>query len=615
MKRGKSGNSWRSRYRFCCISLAILVAAGFGSVVWKAFQLQVLDNSVWMQRERAQTEVTVQVPDYRGSIYDRRGRLLAFSVPQPSLYVDSTQVKRPVREAVRLSAILHEPERSLQQKLTCGQHFVWLKHFITDRQATAVQALDKQGTGLHLLTQYDRFYPYGVVGSQVLGFVGLNGNGQEGIEKVFNKLLRRGVSRAEQLRDGYRRCLWVQPRLPLGPGERVSLQLTLDAYLQHLSESVLGECIKRYKARSGQVVIMDPNNFQVLAIANWPLFDANWSRREHPSAWRDRAVADCFEPGSTFKVFLMSAALEDGVVNMHSRFFCENGKFCLDGNIIKDVEPHGQLSLTDILKYSSNIGASKIALLLGAERYYHFIRRFGFGSRTGIALPGEIAGLLRPWQDWYPIDLATAGFGQGIAVTALQLTLGISVIANGGLYARPLIAKAILDSRGNVLKHFMVTGVRRVIHRKTAEEVRDMMEAVTEPGGTGVEAVPAGYTVAGKTGTAQVADLTTGGYAPHQYTAVFTGFVPARHPRLVITVVVHEPQGSIYYGGEVAAPVFREIAAKALPYLGVWPRSNPNPLAGGWRLADRRPATTMRAQVMTGRPNTARVAANAVGEN
>lgn len=589
MQQSKAEDSLHGRYRFCCVLLSVLVMAGFAAILWKAFHLQILNHSVWLQREHAQTEVTVQMPDYRGAIYDRQGRLLAYSVPQPSLSADSTQVKDPRWLASRLSAILGEPQKTLLRRLTCGRPFVWLKRFITDRQFLAVQALGKAGVGLHLINEYKRFYPYGDVGSQVLGFVGLEGNGQEGIEKKYNNLLQKGVSHAEQLRDGYRRCLWLQSGLPLGPGQRSSLQLTLDAYLQYLSEAALAKSMRRYKARSGQVVVMDPNNFQVLAIANWPLFDPNRSQREHAGAWRDRAITDFFEPGSTFKVFLMAAALQDGVVNMHSRFFCENGRYRIGGHTVRDVEPHGWLSLTDILKYSSNIGASKVALQLGAERYYRFIRRFGFGSQTGIALPGESSGLLRPWQKWQQIDLAAAGFGQGIGVTALQLSSAISVIANGGHYARPLIVKGIVDSRGNAVKRFLPAGIRRVIRQKTANEVRDMMETVTRSGGTGVKAVPAGYTVAGKTGTAQVADPKTGGYAPHKYTAVFTGFVPAGNPRLVITVVVHEPHGSIY-GGTVAAPVFREIAAKALPYLDVWPTPGKSVPATGWRLAGPGPA-------------------------
>ena len=293
---------------------------------------------------------------------------------------------------------------------------------------------------------------------------------------------------------------------------------------------------------------------------------------------RNHTISDAFEPGSTFKVFLMSAALDQNMVREHDRIYCECGKCMLAGHSIKDVHPHGWLTMEEVIKYSSNIGAAKIALRFGSEKFARYINDFGFGSLCGIDLPGEFKGLVRPQKRWRPIDLATTGFGQSIGVTSLQLTNAVAVIAGGGQYGRRIIASTILDAEGRSVKQFQSIKTRRVIQKRTSEQIRAMMTSVTQEGGTAANAAPEGYTAAGKTGTAQVMDNTTKRYASDKYTSVFTGYIPAEQPKLVITVVVHEPQGAIY-GGVIAVPVFRNIAAKVLPYLGVMP-SVPNSTPG-----------------------------------
>jgi cell division protein FtsI (penicillin-binding protein 3) len=272
----------------------------------------------------------------------------------------------------------------------------------------------------------------------------------------------------------------------------------------------------------------------------------------------------------------MSGAMDGGFVKERDKIFCENGKFSLARNTLNDVHPYGWLTMSEVIKYSSNIASAKIALQLGGERYYRTIQGFGFGMPTGISLPGEVKGLVRNYRKWKPIDLAVTGFGQSIGVTALQLNSAIAAIANGGTYIQPTIAQVILDSNGQVVRPAeSQVSPRRVIRPGTAEAIRKMMQTVTEDGGTGVNAVAPGYTAAGKTGTAQILDRATGRYACGRYTSLFTGFIPADKPRLVMTVVVHEPHGAIY-GGVVAAPVFREIAAKVLPYLGIMPSNPPS---------------------------------------
>lgn len=581
MEKPGTGNSQNARYWICCAFLRIVVIAGFLLIIGKAFYLQVVEHPVWLERSRAQAEAKLNVPSYRGSIYDNRGRLMAFSVPQASLFADGKYVKDPKQVASRLAPIIGEPADVLQEKLASQRRFFWIKRHLTDQQAMALESLKE--SGLYTINEYRRFYPFRQVAGQVLGFVGLDGKGLEGVEKAYESLLARNDIVKDCLRDGLRRGLWLRDSPPPDPGEDSGLRLTLDAYLQYISESELEKGATKYNAKAGEVVIVDPRTFEVLAMVNWPLFDPNHGGKKNADLWRNRAITDSFEPGSTFKVFLVTAALEEGAIKTSEKIFCENGKYQVARHTINDVHPYGWLTIPEVIKYSSNIAASKIALGLGSEKYAKYINNFGFGVATGISLPGEVKGLVRPWERWRPIDLAATGFGQAIGVTALQLTMAVAAIANGGVYGQPLIAKEVVDSKGEPVRQFTGTATRRIIQKRTAEKIRDMMQSVTEEGGTGVKAAPTGYSAAGKTGTAQVVDPETGRYATNKYTSIFTGYIPANDPRLVMTVVIHEPHGAIY-GGVVAGPIFRNIAAKALPYLGVLPSSEHPDTSPGLRL-------------------------------
>lgn len=603
MERRNSAKFLNARYWSCIVFFNIVVLAGFGLVLGKAFQLQVIEYPLWQERGRNQTETTLQVPTYRGSIYDRKGNLLSYSVPQRSLCATGEQAENAGQLAAQLAPILGEPERVIEKKLAVNRSFTWIKRLLTDQQAAAVEGL--KAKGLLLRTEYKRFYPCRQVAGQVVGFVGLDGTGLEGIEKSFDQFLRQTSRNVEQFRDGIRKCAWLQPCLPPEPGESHGVRLTLDKFIQYLAECELEKTMAQFRAKAGEIVVLDPQNFEILAMANWPFFDPNLSDKKNADVWRNRAITDSFEPGSTFKVFLMSAALEEGIVKERDRVFCENGKCAMAGHVINDTHSYGWLTMQEVIKYSSNIGASKVALQLGGERYARYIQAFGFGQPTGINLPGEVKGLVRHTKKWRPIDLAATGFGQSIGVTALQLTQAIGCIANGGEYSTPLIAREILDSQGVAVKQADGRSPRRAIQKKTAQQMVEMMKLVTVEGGTGVSAVPEGYTVAGKTGTAQLLDPLTKRYASHKYTALFTGFVPADQPRLVITVVVHEPQGSIY-GGIVSAPAFRNIAARALPYLQVFPAPLPSTppasLPKGMKMASAEAAKSSTADASKIRP-------------
>ncbi len=571
MERHEPRKFLNSRYWSCRVLFHLLVIAGLCAIVGKAFRLQVIEHSFWVEHANACLNTKFIVPAYRGTIYDRQGRVLSYSVPQRSLYAFGGKIENPAKIAALLSPVLEEPARTIEKKFTSTDHFVWIKRQLTDQQATEIEKL--KAPGLNLTDEYKRFYPYRQVGGQVVGFVNIDGAGIEGVEKSFDDVLKGKPIPVSQFRDGGRKRMWLNSSAPPEPAESCGVKLTLDTFIEYVAECELEKAAQKYNARSAEVVVMDAETFEVLAMTSWPFFDPNIiPEKKDPKEelGRNHAISDAYEPGSTFKVFLMSGALDQNLVRQNDRIFCENGSYKLASHTIKDVHPHGWITMQEVIKYSSNIGAAKIALHMGSEKYSHYIHDFGFGSLTGITLPGEFKGLVRPQKRWRPIDLAVTGFGQSIGATTLQITNAIAVIANGGEYGGAIIASDILDSQGNSTQQFKSIKTRRVIQKRTADQVRAMMQLVTQEGGTGVNAVPAGYTVAGKTGTAQVMDRTTKHYASNKYTSVFTGFVPAEKPKLVITVVVHEPQGA-GYGGVVAAPVFRDIAAKALPYLGVMP--------------------------------------------
>jgi cell division protein FtsI (penicillin-binding protein 3) len=349
-----------------------------------------------------------------------------------------------------------------------------------------------------------------------------------------------------------------------------SLALTLDKNIQYIAEKELAAAVENSRAKGGIAIVMEPQSGRLLAMANYPNFNPNLFGKFPPQALRNRAITDSFEPGSTMKVFLIAAALQEKVVAATDAFNCENGVYNIGGRTIHDTHRYGKLTVGEILKYSSNIGAAKIGSRLGPERLYGYLKGFGFGAKSNIDLPGEVAGYLRNISQWYGVDLATISFGQGISVSALQLATAMSAIANGGTLMQPYVVEKIMDGKGNVLKSFSPVSRQKVVSPETAATVAKMMEGVAVEGGTGTAAGVDGFRVAGKTGTAQKADPVTKGYSADKRTASFVGFIPAENPRLTIVVIVDEPRTSAY-GGVVAAPAFSAIAKQSLCYLRVAP--------------------------------------------
>jgi cell division protein FtsI (penicillin-binding protein 3) len=505
----------------------------------------------------------------RGAVLDRGGEPLALSLESQSVYVRPHRVEDPEALARSLARIVSLNFADVRQKVQSEKSFVWIKRQISPAEADRVQALNVEGVGMFY--EPNRYYPQGQLAGQVLGFVSRDSEGLEGVELQYNDYIRGETGSSIIERDALGRRVLVQGVKGMQISAGGDIHLTLDTSIQHLAEKELEGTIAKYRAKAGVAIVVEPFTGEVLAMANFPSFNPNNFSKEAAQQRRNRAVADTYEPGSTFKTILAAAALEEGVVGKEDLFYCEMGKYAHAGRIIHDSHPYGWLPFSKILQVSSNIGFTKVAEKLKRERYFKYIEKFGFGQPTGIDLPGEVSGLVRKPETWSAVDLATHSFGQGISTTPMQLAMAYAAVANGGFLMKPYVVRRVLGPRGEILIESQPHVVRRVISERTARTLASILKEVTNEGGTGMMASVEGFEVAGKTGTAQKADLTHGGYAARKRVGSFVGFVPADDPRLVVLVLVDEPEVSVY-GGVVAAPVFRNIARGALRHLAVAPQ-------------------------------------------
>ena len=553
----------RLRIRLITVTVAFVVLCV--AILARAVQLQVIDGGELARLARREYVKTVALLPWRGTIYDRRGEELAASCPADSLYADPFRVGDASGTAGKLATALGLSRADLLGSLSRGSSFVWVKRLLSEEETRRVAALGLPGVGL--VPENKRHYPNGPLGGQLLGFAGTDARGLEGVEKAYERELAGQPAAFSALRDARGRLLVPDEGQPSSRGRGNNLVLTIDKTIQYIAERELGGAIQKTHAKAGVAVVMDPRTGEILALANAPQFDPNLFLRSAPSSWRNRAVCDAFEPGSTFKVFLLAAALEEGLAKESDRFNCEEGAYRVGGNTFHDVHEHAVLTLPEVIKYSSNIGAAKLAERVGRARLYDYICRFGFGQPTGIDLPGETAGILRPVSRWTEPDLYTHSFGQGISISAIQLAAAYATIANEGNLLRPYVVKEVVSPQGEVVKRNPPTPVRRVISAQTARRIRAILTGVCQEGGTGTAAALPGLSVAGKTGTAQKVDAASGRYQRGRYVASFVGFFPADAPRLLILVVLDEP-GWPYYGGLMAGPVFKSIAEQTLAYLG-----------------------------------------------
>src|SRR5919109_2283115 len=535
----------------------------------RAFQLQVLQGDALRRLgERQHLKEWLVLPK-RGAVFDRAGDALALSLESQSVYVRPHRVQDPQEVSRSLAKILNLNPAQVKQKILSDKPFVWIKRQIGSGEAEQIQALNADGVGMFY--EPSRHYPQGQLAGQVIGFVGRDAEALEGLELQYNDHIRGETGSSVAERDALGRRVLVQgvEGLQIPPGG--DIHLTLDTSVQHFAEKELEATVTKYRAKAGVAIVVEPFTGEVLAMANYPSFNPNNFSKESAQQRRNRAIVDSFEPGSIFKTILAAAALEEEVVGKEDLFYCEMGKYSYAGKIIHDTHPYGWLPFSKILQVSSNIGFTKVAQKLKKDRYFRYIEKFGFGQVSGIDVPGEVPGLLRRSESWSAIDLATHAFGQGISATPMQMVMAYAAIANGGFLMRPYVTRRVVSPKGEVLLENQPHVVRRVISEKTSRALASMLTEVTNEGGTGVMASVEGFEVAGKTGTAQKADLTHGGYSAGKRVASFIGFVPAKDPKLVALVLVDEPEVNVY-GGVVAAPAFRNIVCGALRHLAVAPQ-------------------------------------------
>ncbi|MBL0732482.1 MAG: penicillin-binding protein 2 [Desulfosarcina sp.] len=554
---------YREHIRLRTLLVGFILSLCFVVIGGRAVYLQVFCENWLSQKAADQYERPLRSFGKRGTIYDANHKEMAVSASVSSIAAYPGQIDNIETAAVKLSKILRIGKTSLRKKFSSNKKFIWIKRQVTPGEEQKVKELKLKG--IDFIPEQNRFYPGKTLAAQLLGFSGIDGHGLEGIEFYYDKYLKGSDDRFTVFRDalGYA----FSGEKITGDYNGKNLILTIDRKIQYITEKALEEAVNEFKAGSGIAIVMVPQTGAILSLAHFPFFNPNAFNKFDREKWRNRAITDSFEPGSTMKIFSVAAAIESGKCTPRSIFFCENGAYGIGRNIIHDTHPHGWLSLQHIIKYSSNIGAVKVGEMIGPEVLYNSLCQFGFRENTGIDCPGETSGSLSDYKRWAKIDAGAISFGQGISASAIQLISAASAIANNGILMKPYLVQAVTDYNGRLIKSVKPTAKRRVVSPETAQAVIKMLKSVVSEKGTGINAAIDGYSVCGKTGTAQKID-DTGKYAKGKYTASFIGFIPAEKPKAVILVIIDEPHDN-HYGGIVAAPVFRKIALKTLDYMNM----------------------------------------------
>ncbi len=587
---GPSMNALR-RGRTRLFALFLLLWAGV--VVGRLVQVQIAQGSKYRARAQRQQERRIEIKGSRGSILDREGRELAVSVEAASVYAIPDELQDPRAAAQALAPLLGMPAPDVQEKLTSERGFTWVKRQIDAAAGERVRALKL--AGIHLVAEPRRFYPKGHLASSMLGFVGTDDSGLAGLEHLYDKTVRGKPGEIIALTDARRSRYGEAEAASSRPAqEGASLVLSIDSGVQFAAERELAASMTEHRARSGSVVVLDPWNGEILAMASAPDFDPNEFARYSPDDRRNRAIADTYEPGSTFKIVTGSVALDQGIVSLDEVIDTGDGTIRVANTTIQEADRHryGALTLGGIFEHSSNIGIIRVGLRLGPRRLYDGARAFGVGLSTGIDLPGENTGIFRPLPRWSALSNAEISMGQEVSLNALQLARITAVIANGGLLVQPHVVTKIVEP-GGAVRPVPVAPPVRVVSESTARAIGRILVGVVEHG-TGLKAAVPGFAVAGKTGTAQKAGV--GGYQAGRHVPNFAGFAPADAPRCVAVVVLEEPQGK-YYAADVAAPLFSRVMSQALGILRVAPREQRVP-ATVLAEAAPRAATTYAAGVM-----------------
>ncbi len=553
--------------RFRIHVVSALFAVGMAVVIFRAFQLMVIEGGRLGALAKEDYTGRIKLPPMRGAIYDRKGRELALSVQVWSIYAHPNKIYERKPVADKLASILDERPAEIMTLLNPKAKFAWIKRRVPAGVADAVRSCGLEG--VVVVPEPGRYYPGKELAAHVIGFVGRENQALEGIEKRYDEMIRGDQGTLLQIRDAHARTISVMgpDRLEQGTHEVV---LTIDSDLQYKAQQALKEAVIKRNAAAGHCLVVNPDTGEILAMAVMPEFNPNSFDAYSPEDRRNRSVTDSFEPGSVFKAFLLAAALEEGAVTPDTLFDCENGSYSIGGSNIRDVHKHGVLTAAEVVAKSSNIGAIKMGMRLGYEKLVRYLKRFGFGEKTSSDFIGEREGFVRDASRAKLIDQATVFFGQGITVTSLQLAMAFSALANGGKLMKPVIVKKITNEHGEAIEENQPHVVRRVITSRTSDVVTRILEGVVSKEGTAPMAAIEGYRVAGKTGTAQKVDPLTRRYSDRKFVAVFGGYVFNEKSRLVIIVVVDEPRG-VSYGGVVAGPVFKEIGKWSANSLGMDP--------------------------------------------
>lgn len=545
------------------VLLALL--CGFGVVLFRLVTLQVLQAAELTLKADRQHQKSVSLEGARGTIVDRHGKVLAMNMEVPSVFGVPTALDSPAKTARRLSPLLRVRRDVLERKLRQDRGFVWLARKLDPEQGRRLEQISMDGIGV--VMERRRFYPKGSLLSHVLGFAGMDGEGLEGLERRYESLLH-GEKRVTILqRDALGRTVFPKGLAEQIPAPGHNLVLTIDEVIQYITEKELEDAVTRTQAKSGTMIVLDPRSGALLALAISPRFDPNAVASLGPSRWRNRAITDAYEPGSSMKAIVAAAAIEERVMMPNTMVFGEHGRMTVAKTVIHDHEKLGWVSFAQVIQRSSNIGAVKTGMVLGDQRLYRYLEAFGFGQRTDIDLPGEAGGLVKNPHYWDRRSLASISIGQEIGVTPIQMVSAIGAIANEGVLMKPYVVSEIRDAQGRILQQIGPQVKRRVVSPATARTVTTILEGVVTDGTGGKAAIP-GFRVAGKTGTAQKIDPRTGSYSTSQFVGSFVGFAPADDPQLAMIVILDEPLGDAW-GGTVAAPVFKRVGEQVLNYLGV----------------------------------------------
>ncbi|MBL4825941.1 MAG: penicillin-binding protein 2 [SAR324 cluster bacterium] len=550
----------------------------FVAILGRVFYLQIMKADYYTAKAKLQHEFTVTLEPRRGRILDKNERILAVSIQLKSLYAKPTQIDSVSQAARLLSPILDIPYHKLLIELKSKRNFVWIKRKLTPEQTKRVQKLGLNGIGF--IEEFRRYYPNGNFAGQLLGYTGIDSQGLEGIENKYESLLAGKPAAYIVEKEGMFRTVPLS-NIPKKIPDQYSLHLTIDSTIQHFAEKALREGVIKSRADRGTVVALNSKTGAILAMATYPGFDPNRYQLYSRALQLNRAATSGYEPGSTFKMITIAAALNEGMISPDQEFFCENGKYKIGKNLIHDSTPHGIMTLKQVLKKSSNICAAKIGMSMPPAQFHEYILRFGFGQRPNSGVAAEASGIVISPKKWQTIDHANISFGQAILVSPLQMVSAANVFANEGNWVPPYIVDHVRDKNGKKLQEIKDTdgkvirrfgaGVRSiVIEASVAELVKEYLISVTQKGGTAERAAIKGYHVAGKTGTSQIYDQQLGRYSKTRYIASFVGFAPASEPLVTVLVVVEQPRTS-YYGGSVAAPIFKEIVQRTLLFEDVLP--------------------------------------------